>query len=86
MAETQQAQNRRNYFVEFAKYLEVEVRGVLGCGRMKPFSDSGAVGIYWEQDWASKYRCKLVTYQTPYSALIQGDYTKCVRDKFKLDI
>ena len=85
-AETQQAQNRRNYFVEFAKYLEVEVRGVLGCGRMKPFSDNGAVGIYWEQDWANKYRCKLVTYQTPYSALIEGDYTKCVRDKFKLDI
>ena len=85
-AETQQALNRAGYYREFAKYLKVEVKGELGCGRMKQFSDSGAVGVYWEEDWASKYRCKLVTYQTPYSALIQGDYTKCVRDKFKLNI
>ena len=85
-SETQQALNRAGYYREFAKYLEVEVKGELGCGRMKPFSDSGAVGVYWEQDWASHYRCKLVTYQTPYSALIPGDYVKCVRDKFKLDI
>ena len=85
-AETQQALNRRNYYLKFAEYLEVEVRGELGCGRMKPFKNSGAVGIYWEKDWANKYRCKLVTYQTPYSALIEGDYTKCVRKKFNIDI
>ena len=85
-SETEQARNRANYFKEFAKYLSVRVEGELGCGRMKSFSDAGAVGVNWEQDWARDNHCKLVTYQTPYSALVTGDYVKCVRDKFKLDI
>jgi len=85
-AETQQSRNRAEYYREFARYLKVEVKGELGCGRMKQFSESGSVGGYWEQDWSQKYHCKLVSYQTPYSALVTGDYVKCVRDKFKLDI
>jgi len=85
-SETAQAKNRADYYREFAKYLRVIVKGELGCARMKQFSESGGVGVYWEQDWSSKYHCKLVTYQTAYSALVPGDYVKCVRDKFNLEI
>ena len=28
------------------------------------------------------FSCKLVGYQTPYSAFTQGDYTKCVKAHF----
>ena len=84
-AETEQARNRADYFREFASYLGVRAEGELDCGRMEKFSDSGS-GIYWDQDWKRKYHCKLVTYQTPYSALVTGDYVRCVRDKFKLEI
>jgi len=85
-SETQQARNRGEYYKEFASYLNVQVVGDLGCGRMKPFADGGSTGVYWEQDWSNNYQCKLVTYQTAYSALVPGDYVRCVRDKFKLDI
>jgi len=85
-SETQQARNRGEYYKEFAAYLNVQVVGDLGCGRMKPFADGGSTGVYWEQDWSNNYQCKLVTYQTAYSALVPGDYVRCVRDKFKLDI
>ena len=88
--ETQQARNRVDYFRNFAKFLRVEVMGELGCARMKSFdasgSSSGAIPTYWEQDWSTKYKCKLVSYQTPYSALIEGEYIKCVQDKFKIKL
>ena len=36
--------------------------------------------LYWEWDcWAKD--CKLVTYQTAYSALVEGDYAKCKEEK-----
>jgi len=88
--ETQQARNRVDYYRKFAKYLGVQVEGELGCGRMKKFgsagTSAGAVATYWEQNWSIKYKCKLVTYQTPYSALVQGDYVKCVQEKFKIKL
>jgi len=88
--ETQQARNRVDYYRNFAKYLGVELLGELGCGRMKQFgsagTSAGAVATYWEQNWTTKYKCKLVTYQTPYSALVQGDYVKCVQEKFKIKL
>ena len=85
--ETQKALNRINYYKEFAKHLGVEVRGELGCGRMKPFKNSGEVKIHWDSSWANDYRCQLVSYTTAWSALIQGDYTKCVRNYYEdLDI
>jgi len=87
-AETQQALNRAEYYKHFANYLQVKVEGELGCGKMKKFSDagSGSVATYWEQDWVTKYKCKLVTYQTPYSALLEGEYVKCVEEKFKVKL
>ena len=88
--ETQQSRNRVDYFRNFAKYLGVKVEGELSCGRMKKFgsggTSAGAVATYWEQNWSTKYKCKLVTYQTPYSALVQGDYVKCVQEKFKIKL
>jgi len=85
--ETQQARNRVDYFRNFAKFLRVEVMGELGCARMKSFDASGSsIPTYWEQDWSTKYKCKLVSYQTPYSALIEGEYIKCVQDKFKITL
>lgn len=88
--ETKQSLNRIKYYKKFAQYLQVALtgEGPLGCANMGQFgsSGSGAVALYWEQDWANKFQCKLVTYVTPYSALLQGDYTKCVNDKFHLNL
>ena len=47
--ETEQARNRAAYFRQFAAHLSVPVTGELGCGRMKSFADSSAVGVHWEQ-------------------------------------
>ena len=43
---------------------------------MQQFSDPGSAGgiaMYW----APETQCSLVTWQTAYSALIEGDYSKC---------
>ncbi len=92
--EVAQSVNRIDYYENFADYLGVNIPDdeVLGCKGMKSFDadGSGAVNIYWEQDWGwspdtpdgSTYSCQLVGYQTPYSAFKEGDYTKCVEAKF----
>lgn len=93
-----QSQNRINYYQEFASYLNVEIapNEVLGCKGMKQFdaSGSGALNIFWEEDWGwdpntpdgRVYKCQLVAYQGPYSSFIEGDYTKCVEDKFNVEV
>jgi hypothetical protein len=91
-AEHAQSQNRINYYREFANYLAVPVPAdeVLGCKGMKYFDNegAGALPIYWEQDWSyvaenpnggKSYACKLVGYQTRFSAFKEGDYTRCVQ-------
>jgi len=87
-SESQQSINRAEYYRYFANYLGVEVEGELRCGKMKQFSEagSGSVATYWEQDWVAKYKCKLVSYQTPHSALVDGEYAKCVEEKFKIKL
>lgn len=88
--EHQQSLNRISYYHEFADFFNVEVPNdeVLGCAAM-PYFDEGSssvLDIYWEQDWSyvaenpegKSYACKLVGYQTAYSAFLPGDYTKCV--------
>lgn len=96
--EIAQSQNRIKYYKEFANYLKVPVpeNEVLGCANMKQFDEggSGALKIYWEQDWGwspdtpsgSTYACQLVGYQTPFSAFKAGDYTKCVQKFYKVNI
>ncbi|WP_230413431.1 glycosyl hydrolase family 18 protein [Zooshikella ganghwensis] len=92
--EHRQSINRINYYKQFSQYLEVPVPEdeVLGCANMKRFDTqgSGALNIYWEQDWrwepntpsGKSYECKLVNYQTSFSAFKEGDYIKCVKHFF----
>ena len=73
----QQAQNRANYYTQYAQQLGVDISGEkLLCNDMQQFSDQGSAGgvaMYW----APETQCSLVTWQTAYSALIEGDYSKC---------
>lgn len=96
--EIAQSENRIKYYKEFAKYLKVAVPAneVLGCANMKQFDEggAGALKIYWEQDWGwsadtptgQTYSCQLVGYQTPFSAFKEGDYSKCVKHFFNVNI
>ncbi|KUE79398.1 chitinase [Aeromonas schubertii] len=94
-SEHAQSQNRIDYYREFANYFGVPVPAdeVLGCKGMKVFDDggAGALPIYWEQDWSyvagnpnggKSYACKLVGYQTRFSAFKEGDYARCVQHFF----
>jgi chitodextrinase len=92
--EIAQSLNRIDYYDNFSKELGITIPNdeVLGCKLMKQFDaqGAGATQIYWEQDssWVASnpdgksFSCKLVGYQTPYSAFTQGDYTKCVKAHF----
>lgn len=96
--EIAQSENRIKYYKEFANYLKVPVPAneVLGCANMKQFDEggSGALKIYWEQDWGwspdtpdgKTYSCQLVGYQTPFSAFKEGDYTNCVKKFYNVNI
>jgi chitodextrinase len=88
--EHQQSRNRIDYYLDIADYLGVPVPAseVLGCADMQRFDTegAGALSIYWEQDWGQATACQLVNYQTPFSALQEGDYVKCVEYHFDVDI
>jgi hypothetical protein len=47
---------------------------------------AGALAIYWEQDWLQPNACKLVNYQTAFSALTVGDYVRCVERWFDVEV
>lgn len=90
-SELQQSINRQEYFRHFYSELGVDDPSLLenaGCATVKEFGEggSGSQAIYWEQDWARRYYCKLVSYATPYSALVPGDYLGCVETKFDVKI
>ena len=74
---TQQAQNRAKYYKEYASKMGVKRTGEkLNCNDMKPFSSGGSAGrlaLYW----APESGCKLVTWQTAYNALVEGDHGRC---------
>ena len=96
--EVAQSLNRIEYYQNFANYLGVTIPEgeVLGCKGMQQFASNGAgaLNIYWEQDWSynannpdgKSYACKLVGYQTPFSAFKKGDYAKCVENFFDVTI
>ena len=66
------------YFRHFSKQLKLAPWvGQTSCAKMKVFGADGAASrnLFWEQDWSRKYRCKLVSYQTQYSALVPGKTT-----------
>ena len=85
------AQNRIDYFKQFASDLgwnaSTEKLSCVGMQRFGP-SSSAAYNIYWEMNWNAghDYQCQLVSYQTPYSALIPGNYTKCVEANWKVTL
>ena len=94
-AEHAQSQNRITYYQAQAQYLGVPVPAdeVLGCKNMKYFDEAGAgaLPIYWENDWSyvpgnpnggKSYACKLVGYQTRFSAFKARDYSQCVQHFF----
>lgn len=92
--EIAQSLNRIKYYKAFAQALNVSVpkNEVLGCKGMQQFSErgAGAIPVYWEESWDYKegnpggksYACKLVGYQTAYSAFKKGDYESCVKEHF----
>jgi len=68
--------NRQKYYRKFAAYFKVDVsEEKLHCRDMKAFSASGSANpaIYW----APEQGCRLVTWQTAYSALLEGDHQRC---------
>ena len=73
----QQAQNRANYYTEYAQKLGVNISGEkLLCNDMQEFSDQGSAGqlkLYW----APESNCELVSWQTAYNALVEGDFARC---------
>lgn len=81
-----QSANRITYYRAFAAALGVPVPAdeVLGCKGMKQFAEggAGALPIYWENNWTEQPGCKLVGYQTAFSALKPGEYLGCVRKAF----
>ena len=89
--ERQAAQNRIDYYRQFANDLGWDYGNEqLSCANMQRFSaaSSAAYNIYWEQDWkwGNDYKCQLVSYQTPYSALQAGNYQRCVEDNWKIKL
>ncbi|OFA04439.1 glycoside hydrolase family 19 protein [Duganella sp. HH101] len=85
------AQNRIDYYKQFAADIGWNVGSEqLSCANMQRFtgSSSAAYNIYWEKNWNSggDYQCQLVSYQTPYSALIAGNYTKCVEKNWNVTL
>lgn len=68
--------NRQKYYKKFAAFFKVDITGEkLDCKDMKSFSAAGSANpaIYW----APEQGCRLVRWQTAYSALLEGDFGRC---------
>ena len=74
------AGKRATYYKNFASRLGVDITGEnLLCSSLSPFSSEGSAGkasLYWGPNSG----CNLVTWQTAYSALVEGDYARCKGD------
>merc|ERR1712156_175383 len=69
--------NRQKAYKRFAKELGVSIAGEkLDCRDMQSFSAQGSANpaIYW----APEQGCRLVRWQTAFSALVEGDHHLCV--------
>lgn len=89
--EKQAAQNRIDYYKQFAADMGWDYSGEqLSCANMQRFTpaSSAAYNIYWEKNWSAggDNQCQLVSYQTPYSALIAGNYVKCVEANWNVKL
>jgi len=87
--ESKQALNRIAYYKQFAWYLYVDIEDeTLGCAKQQQFTagGSGALPIYWDKDWSHPFSCRLVNYQTAFSALVPEEYIGCVEENFNVSI
>lgn len=85
------AQNRIDYYKQFATDLGWNYnQESMSCTSMGRFSSgsSAAYNIYWEKNWSvgGEYQCQLVSYQTPYNALIENQYVKCVEANWNVTL
>jgi len=72
------AGNRQRAYRRFTSDFGVDITGEnLDCNVMAEFDAQGSSNpaIYW----APESGCRLATWQTAYSALLQGDYTRCTQ-------
>ena len=72
--------NRQRYYTSFAGALGLDISGEkLDCKDMLLFSTAGSANpaIYWDPD----YNCRLVNWQTAFSALVDGNYQRCLDSK-----
>lgn len=72
------SRNRQLYYRRFAADFSVDIsQEKLDCQDMLPFDGEGSAnpGLYW----APESGCNLVTWQTAYSALVEGDYKRCLK-------
>jgi len=87
--ESRAALNRIAYYKQFAWYLYVDYEDeTLGCAKQQQFTagGAGAIPIYWDKDWSFPFSCRLVPYQTAFSALAPGEYVDCIEENFNLKI
>ncbi|TQV81058.1 glycoside hydrolase family 19 protein [Aliikangiella coralliicola] len=96
--EKAQSKNRIAYYKKHAAALNVPIAAdeQLGCANQGRFDTqgAGAMLISLDQDWSyhadmpegKSFMCKTVGYQTAYSALIPGDYQKCVEHYFDVEV
>lgn len=85
------AQNRLDYYMAFSTDLGWNYnQESMACASMGRFDSgsSAAYNIYWEKNWntGGEYQCQLVSYQTPYNALIEGQYVKCVEANWNVTL
>ena len=69
--------NRQRWYREYAAMFDLDITGEkLGCEDMAAFSAAGAANpaLYW----APESGCSLVTWQTALSALVEGNYRRCL--------
>lgn len=79
------SENRQKYYGKFSEVLQMDIASeVTSCEAMKPFSSSGSANpsIYW----APEQGCKLVYWQTAFSALVDGNYERCLQNNLYMKI
>ena len=77
-ANTNGSKNRQHYYRLYADMFGLDITGEkLDCADMSQFSSAGSanIALYWEPGRA----CSLVTWQTAFSALVDGNYQRCLQ-------
>ena len=77
---THGSDNRQRYYRQYASYqkFDLDISGEkLDCVDMSSFSAGGAAdaALYWEPSTG----CGLVSWQTAFSALVDGNYQRCLQ-------